>query len=190
MSDVALARRLLAGDDAAFEAFFDEYFPKLFRFALARIGDEDAAEDLAQAALTNGVRKLHTYRGDAAMFTWLCGICRHEISAWRRRTDRCEDVPLIEDRADVRAALEAVAAGLRCDPDLLVERDEITRLVHATLDHLPGRYGDALQWRYIEGLTVEDVAARLSLGYKATESLLSRARQAFRNAFAIVGGTL
>ena len=60
--------------------------------------------------------------------------------------------------------------------------------MQVTLDHLPGRYGDALEWRYIQELTVEDIAARLGLGYKATESLLSRARAAFRDGFAAIGG--
>jgi len=61
-----------------------------------------------------------------------------------------------------------------------VRRAELSRLVHVTLDHLPGRYGDALEWRYIQELSVDDVAARLGLGYKATESLLDRGTAAGR----------
>jgi RNA polymerase sigma-70 factor, ECF subfamily len=190
MSDLALARRLLAGDDAGFETFFGEYFPKLYRFALARLDDEDAAEEVAQAALVAAIRKLHTYRGEAAMFTWLCAICRREILARLERTghDRAAIVPLIEERPDVRAALDALASSSSEDPEHAARRRELSRLVHVTLDHLPGRYGDALEWRYIEELPVDEVARRLGLGYKATESLLSRARQAFRDGFALVGG--
>jgi RNA polymerase sigma-70 factor, ECF subfamily len=190
MSDLALVQRLLAADEAEFEAFFAEYFPKLFRFALARLGTEDAAEEVVQTTLMAAVRNLHTYRGDAAMMTWLCSICRHEISSWLRRAGRQTDVPLLEDRAEVRAALEAVAAGAPQDPEHARQRAEVARLVHATLDHLPARYGDALEWRYIEGRSVEEIATRLALSYKATESLLSRAREAFREGFAIVGSTL
>jgi RNA polymerase sigma-70 factor (ECF subfamily) len=190
MSDLAFAQRLLAADDTAFEEFFAEYFPKLFRFALARLGTEDAAEEVVQTTLMAAVRKLHTYRGDAAMMTWLCSICRHEISSWLQRAERHVDVPLLEDRADVRAALEAVAAGAPQDPEHAHQRAEVARLVHATLDRLPARYGDVLEWRYIEGVSVEDIARRLALSYKATESLLSRARDAFRAGFAAVGSTL
>ena len=191
MSDLALARRLLAGDAAGFEQFFGDYFPKLYRFALARLEDADAAEEVAQATLVAAVRKLHTYKGDAAMFTWLCAICRREILAWHERTGRRRAaVPLVEDQPDVRAALDALATSLSEDPEHATRRQEISRLVHVTLDHLPGRYGDALEWRYIEDLPVGEIARRLGLGYKATESLLSRARQAFRNGFAFVGGAL
>ena len=66
--------------------------------------------------------------------------------------------------------------------------NQLGQLVHATLDHLPGRYGEALEWRYIEGLSVPEIAERLDLGYKATESVLSRARKAFRDGFALAGG--
>jgi DNA-directed RNA polymerase specialized sigma24 family protein len=57
-------------------------------------------------------------------------------------------------------------------------------LVRLTLDQLPARYGDALEWKYVEGLSVKEIAVRLGVGPKAAESLLTRARQAFRDAFA------
>jgi RNA polymerase sigma-70 factor (ECF subfamily) len=61
---------------------------------------------------------------------------------------------------------------------------ELRRLVHAALDHLPFRYGEALEMRYIDGVSVPEIAARLKLSYKAAESVLSRSRAAFRRAFA------
>lgn len=71
--DKRLVRRLLAGDEAAFEEFFEMYFSGLYRFALARLeGSADAAEDIVQATLCRAVTKLATYRGEAALFTWLC----------------------------------------------------------------------------------------------------------------------
>jgi RNA polymerase sigma-70 factor (ECF subfamily) len=60
--------------------------------------------------------------------------------------------------------------------------------VQATLDHLPGRYGQVLEWKYIQGLSVDEIATRLGVGYKAAESLLTRARGAFRDAFGLVAG--
>jgi DNA-directed RNA polymerase specialized sigma24 family protein len=60
--------------------------------------------------------------------------------------------------------------------------------VQLTLDYLPARYGDALEWKYIEELSVGEIADRLGVGYKAAESLLTRARAAFRDAFSSVGG--
>ena len=187
-SDLALARRLLAGEESAFEEFFAAYFPRLYRFARVRVGDEDAADDVVQTTLIKALDKLHTYRGEAELFTWLCTFCRREIAAWFERTGRTADVSLADDRPETRALLDAIAALSRDDPESELQRRELSRLVHAVLDHLPGRYGDALEWKYIEGLSVQEISGRLGLGYKAAESLLTRARQAFREGFALVVG--
>jgi RNA polymerase sigma-70 factor (ECF subfamily) len=188
MSDLVLARRVLAGDEAAFDEFFGRYFSGLYRFALARVGNhEDAAEELAQRTLIRGLAGLHTYRGEAALFTWLCTLCRREIAAWREQEGRGHEVSFFDDLPEVRAALEAMSTG-DDDAEAMLLRREVSVLVHLTLDYLPDRYGDVLEWRYIHGLSVTEIAGRLGVGYKATESLLSRARAAFRDGFLRLGG--
>ena len=57
-------------------------------------------------------------------------------------------------------------------------------LVHTLLDALPGDYGDILEWKYIEGLSVDEIADRLSTTGLAIQSRLARARRAFRSHFA------
>ena len=65
-TDAELVRRLLRGEEAAFERFFDSAYPALYRFALARLDfDHDAAGEVAQAAICKATRKLHTFRGEA-----------------------------------------------------------------------------------------------------------------------------
>jgi len=182
--DRQLARRLIAGDERAFDEFFEEHFPGLFRFALARLdGDEDAAEDIAQATLCQAISKIRTYRGEAALFTWLCTFCRHGLSAhYKARGREARTVDLIEDNPRVRAALESLGAGLDA-PDQALARSEIARIVQVVLDQLPVRYGSVLEWKYLEDLSVKDIAARLAVSPKAAESLLTRAREAFRDGF-------
>lgn len=183
MEDARLVHRMLGGDERAFDEFFDAYFDRVFRFALRRCGDADAAEDIAQASLVHAMRRLETWRGEAALFTWLCTICRRELMAWWTRTGRHPPRRSIEDDVEVRAALERVAAS-DDDPEWLLERSETAQLVQATLDRLPGHYGDVLEWKYIEGLAVAEIAARLRSTPKAIESMLTRARAAFRESFA------
>ena len=93
---------------------------------------------------------------------------------------------MIEDSPDVRAALDSLAATLAQDPESQLHRRDVARLVQVTLDALPRAYGDALEWKYVQGLPVKEIAARLNLGLKAAESLLTRARQAFRDGFSAV----
>jgi RNA polymerase sigma-70 factor (ECF subfamily) len=181
---MAVVRRILDGDEQAFEVFFGEYFSRLYRFAMARLeGNEDTAEEVVQATLCKVIDKLVTYRGEAALFSWLCTICRHEISSYYRRQNRqAREVDLIEEIPEVRAALESLAVAEN-DLEHDLHRKEIARLVQVTLDYLPARYGNALEWKYIEGLSVKEIASRLRVSAKAAESLLTRARQAFRDGF-------
>ena len=187
-SDKAVVDRMLGGDEAAFEHFFDTYFSRLYRFAVTRLdNDADGAEEVVQTTLCKAIARLATYRGEAALFTWLCTFCRHEISAHYARHQRTvHEIPLIEDTPDVRAALESLGAASADGPDERLRRRELANLVQVTLDCLPERYGDALEWKYMQELSVHEIAARLKLGPKAAESLLTRARQAFRDAFAAV----
>ena len=179
-----LVRRMLDGREHAFEEFFDGYFPGLFRFALSRMaGDEAAAEDVVQATMTAAIRKIGTYRGEAALFTWLCTICRHEIAAYRLLR-RAGQVALAEDDPAIAAALASLSAD--GGQEEAIARGETARLVHVVLDHLPPRYASALEWKYIDGLSVREIAVRLELTAKAAESLLTRAREAFREGFAIL----
>ena len=185
-----LVRRMLDGEEPAFTEFFSTYFPRVFRFALPRLRrDEDAAKDVVQATLIKAMRGLDGWRGEAALFTWLCQICRREIAdhvrSARRRSDR---VVLIEDSEEVRAALEAIEAPSGDDPLRRCTGDEVGRLVHAVLDRLPGRYGEALEWKYVEGRSVEEIGDRLGIGHTAAQSLLARARVAFRDGLESVFG--
>src|SRR5262245_57342870 len=183
--DKSLVRRMLAGEEAAFDEFFGACFPALYRFALPRMNAQaDAAEEVVQATLCRAISKLGTYRGEAALFTVLCTFCRHEISAYYRRAGRNPArVDFVEDSVEIASTLESLRAPLQDGPEDSLLRAELTRLVHVTLDLLPARYADALEWKYVEGLAVKEIAARLGLGPKAAESVLSRARQAFRDGF-------
>jgi RNA polymerase sigma-70 factor (ECF subfamily) len=187
-SDGQLARRMLAGDERAFEAFFDGHFPALYRFALVRLAyDADAAEEVAQTAMCKAVSKLGTYRGEALLFTWLCTFCRREIWAvHRRRRQTGRAIELVEDTPEVRAALESLVHALDAGPEETLIRGELRRLVQLTLDRLPVRYRNALEWKYVEEVSVNEIAGRLALSSKAAESLLTRAREAFRHAFSVL----
>jgi RNA polymerase sigma-70 factor, ECF subfamily len=189
VTDAALARRVCRGEAAAFDEFFASYFPRLYRFAIARLnGNEDAAEEVVQRTLIRGLDRLHTYRGDAALLTWLCTLCRHEIAEWTARERRGRPISLSDEREAEGRALDDLATSESDSPEDVLQRSEVTRLVHATLDDLPEKYADALEWKYLENLPVSQIAERLGMGYKAAESLLTRARAAFRDSFKRLAG--
>lgn len=185
LEDRRLVKALLRGDERAFNQFFDDHFPRLYRFAIARLdGDREATRDVVQASLTRAIRKLRHYRGESALFTWLCAICRNEIVDWTRRNARYRDqVELTEDDPAIRAAVDSLADARIDGPEDEYRKVELSRLVQVALDRLPPRYGDALEWKYMQGHTVKDIGARLGISTEAAQSLLARARRAFEDIY-------
>ena len=189
--DRAVARRILAGDEAAFQELFDRFFPRLYRFALSRLdGDRDTAQDVVQQTFCNAIERLDGYRGEAALYTWFCQICRNVLADhWRGRLRRDERMVPLEDRPDVRAVLESLAAPAGDTPEFGAWQSDVRRVLEAAMDGLPGQYGDILEWKYIDGLSVRHIAERLGQSPKAAESMLGRARAAFREAVEELAGT-
>ena len=181
-NDLAMAKALVKGDERQFSIYFDEYFPRLYRFAFTRLGpDEELVKDVVQTTLMNSMRNLDSYRGDAAMFTWLCQICRNEIAGYYRRLSR--SVPEVAaDDEKIRPILESLEADDEASPDIQFETREARQLIQEVLDFLPGHYGNALEWKYIHGFSVTEIAGKLELSELAVQSLLARARTAFKKA--------
>jgi RNA polymerase sigma-70 factor (ECF subfamily) len=189
--DTRLVRRLLNRDEAAFEEFFEAMYPALYRFALARLdGRREAAEDVAQTTLYRAIGKLKTYRGEASLLTWLCTFCRHEIFAYTKAHRHVTKVVPIDDAPEIRAALESLHAADSTDPHVALDRQQQASLIQRVLDQLPAHYGSVLEWKYIEDLPVQDIAARLGIRLRAAESLLARARRAFRDALLSVSSVV
>jgi RNA polymerase sigma-70 factor (ECF subfamily) len=171
---------MLAGDEAAFDELIDGYVPRLFRFALARLrGDEDLAQELVQATVCKCVTRLAGFRRQSSLFTWLCSCCLNEIRMhFRSKARRPVHVELDEGVA-ASAPLTARPEG----PESTTMARERARLVHRALDELSPRHARALEWMYLERVPVAEIARRLAIGDKAAESLLTRARAAFRSAY-------
>ncbi len=184
-ADSKLAARLMAGDSRSFDVFFNSYFPRIYRFALARLdNDHDLAEDTAQIVLCQAISKMSTYRGEAPLFSWLCTFCRHEISKQRKARGYAQNkILLTEDDPAIRSALESLLSATSNDPGIAAYQAELGRLVKVALDHLPALYSDSLECKYVHGLSVRDIAGRIGKSEKATESMLTRARIAFRDCF-------
>jgi RNA polymerase sigma-70 factor (ECF subfamily) len=188
--DQELVASLLRGDARCFDRFFNEYYPKLYRFVKRRLPHDSAlAEDVAQATLCRALESLHTFRGEAALLTWLCTLCRRELSARWREAQPFATAPLLaEDDPEVRSALESLLAAEGSDPVLLAGQEQVRETICAALDYLPAPYADILEWKYVRDLSVAEIAHRLGRSAKATESLLTRAREAFRETFTLLQG--
>ena len=179
--DRRLVRAILKGDERALQSFVDDYFPKLYRYARHRLPDEADVEEVVQAVLAQAARRLETYRGEATLLTWLVQICRHEVSRQLGKIGKQRDMmqPFLNDDL-LRSVVESLAADPADDPEQQARRSELITLVQFALDQLPEHYARALELKYVEGFNSQEIAARMQTSDQATQSLLARARRAFR----------
>jgi len=192
LDDRRLAKQLLAGDQKAFDRFFEENFARLYRFAIVRLSDDpEGAREVVQITMTRAIRKMHTYRAESALFTWLCAICRNETSDWLRKQGRYRDhIVLVEDLPEIQAAIDSFQAPREDSPERHYQRVEAIRLIQVALDRLPAKYGNVLEWKYVEGHSVKEISARLEIGAEATQSLLARAKRAFADVYSTLSAGL
>jgi RNA polymerase sigma-70 factor (ECF subfamily) len=132
-------------------------------------GRRDEADEIVQETWLTAVRNIRRFQPTRGSFAdWLCGpaanIVRHTLRQRQRRRKR-------------EQAERVIDAGSACE-----DRERQDR-VAAALGSLPERQEAVLRAKYVDGLSVAEIAARGSESPKAVESLLSRARQAFRELY-------
>lgn len=177
-----MVARMRAGEQSAFERFFGAYARRLAAFVARRSAlDPAGVEDMVQATLIKAIRNLEGFRGDAALYTWLCTICRHELASQRRKGARQPIHESIDVQGLARDALVEMRAPEESEPhrglEVVAHRNEVA----ATLNALPERYALALEWKYGDGFSVEQIAGMLGLTPTAAQSLLARARKEFKD---------
>ena len=184
--DLLLSRRILSGDEEAAAAFFREHLEALYEFVHYRVGgDRTLAEDVVQDTMLVALERLAAFDGASTLHTWLCGIAKNKIRS-ARRARRAVSMEDLLARADPE--IDALLAAIEREPlpDWVLERQETQELVGATLSSLSPEHRRALVDKYIEGLSVPQMAARDGRGTKATESKLHRARLAFARVFELL----
>lgn len=174
--DEALARAIAAGDTDAWDRFFDRYSPWVYRFAYAHLnGNHADAEDLCSDVMLTAAKSIGKFdpqRGELDL--WLRGVARHRLARFCR--SRRIELPLIPDLVDQSSDSETVS------PDL-AEQVQMRDAVNRALACLPERQASALVAKYVEGYSTDELARQHQSSPKAIESLLVRARAAFRSAF-------
>lgn len=177
-----LLTRMQAGDQRAFGQFFDAYAGRLAAFAARRSPlDASALEDIVQQTLINAMRNLAQFRGDATIFTWLCQICRNLLADARRKAARQPEVASLDAMVEARPSAIPVQLLDYRDPLDECAADSTRSAVRRSVNALPPRYARILELRYGDDLGVAEIAATMGLSESAAQSLLARARSAFRD---------
>jgi RNA polymerase sigma-70 factor, ECF subfamily len=150
-------------------ALYDVAVADVYGYLITRCGQRVVAEDLTAETFLAAVDAVRRDRPVSLTTPWLIGVARHKlVDHWRRQSR--------EERN-----LRAVGDELGPDDPWDAHLDAVR--AHQTLDGLAPQHRAALTLRYLDDLSVPDVAAYLQRTLHATEALLVRARAAFRRAY-------
>ncbi len=186
LADAEIRTRMLRGDPQAAEALFRDHFDSLYAFVYYRVGrDVQLAENVVQDTFLVAFENLDRFEGRSSLHTWLCGIAKNKIRAHRRRK---RPVP-IEDLLEASTPdIESILSDIEREPlpQAVLMARETQELVGATLSSLPPDYRRVLRAKYVDDLSVKEIAVQVGKGDKAIESLLHRARVAFTRVFELL----
>lgn len=171
---------------ARVEKLFHEYATRVYNLVRRMLGNEADAEDVTQEVFAQVVRKLPTFRGEAALATWLYRIAVNAALALRRKraTRTRHEVPdVLEDfLSDGRHGVPV--RRWAATPDEIALNHEAHEVIEAAIRRLPEVYRDVYVLADVEELPNPEIAAALGLTVGAVKSRLHRARLLMRNALA------
>jgi RNA polymerase sigma-70 factor (ECF subfamily) len=171
----ALRCAVLAGDERAWRTWYDESYEGLAAYVSWRCaGLRDLTEEVVQETWLTAVRRIRGFEPERGSFAgWLRGIAANLVrNHLRRETKRERRLQRLGRRCPAAAPADSA----------LVQREMAERVAHA-LAELSERHEAVLRAKYLDGQSVLQIAAAWRETPKAVESLLTRARQAFREAY-------
>jgi RNA polymerase sigma-70 factor (ECF subfamily) len=168
----ALRRAVLAGDETAWRVWYDETFEMVRRFVAWQLRDRpDRIDEVLQESWLVAVKRICEFDPQRAAFVdWVRGIAARVLKNHLRKS-RTGSMKSLSNNVEHFVAVPAIEVDSRTD-----------RIIEV-LQFLPGRYAAVLREKYLEQKSVSEIAAAWNETTKAVESLLTRARAAFRHAF-------
>jgi RNA polymerase sigma-70 factor, ECF subfamily len=167
-----IVKEVLEGKKGAATRFYKQFATKLRRYLAVKLPETDI-EEILQDTFLSAFDSLPLYRGEASISSWLISIARHEVADfYRKKYVRMaieQTSPLFENMVS-----EALS------PEFVYEKKKIEKKFFQAYQSLSEQYRDVLSYKYELSMSVKEIAERMDLSFKATESLLFRARLAFR----------
>ena len=181
--DADLLEALRRGDSTAAECLVSTFGDRAYRLAVGITGNQQDAEEAVQDAFWTVVRKIDTFRGDAALGSWIYRItanaaCQRRRSARRRRDEISLDDVLPTFREDGRHADPIVDWSAELDDPAV--QTELRTVLTSALDTLPDHYRAVIILHDVDGLPMADVAECLAITVPTAKARAHRARLLLR----------
>lgn len=182
LDDDGLVRLARKGDEQAVRVLVQRHNQLLFRLARSVVRDPHEAEDVVQAAYVRAFTNLDGFRGEARLSTWLSRIVLNESYDRVRRRKTKADVSEI-DTASARGGGDLImfpTSPVPSSPEAELGRDQVREILEQATDALPEIFRTVFVMRDIEGLSIEETAALLSIKPGTVKTRLHRARRMMR----------
>ncbi len=181
-----LAEGLREGTIHAWHALYDAYAKPIWRYVARLMGapSPDVA-DVVQETFLAAARSARTYDPErGSLWWWVVGIARKQVALCYRKRQRQDRVKAAGEwlATKGRAVIHWLERRQETPPEALVSA-ELATLVRGALSELSADYQGLLTARYLDGVPVEEIAAREDSSVTAVRSKLARARRAFRDTF-------
>ncbi len=161
-------------------AWLDRYGDSLYRYAVARLRDAEAAEEVVQETFVSGLRAREQYSGHGTEGAWLMGILKRKVIDFVRARNRHSAAQETDDPIETLFTEEGHWRSdpriIESQPETLLERAEFWTMLRQCLSGLPQKQADVFTLREMEGLTGEEVCKELELTSSNLWVLLHRAR--------------
>ncbi len=180
-----LLAKAAAGSERALEQLYDAHVDGLYAFIFYRVGRDPAlAEDVVQETFAAALDRIDDFDPERGpLKSWLYSLSRNIARDQLRGHRRSAELAAMWDRID--RSLAQIFESLDREPlaDEVIALAETRDMVNITIAHLPERYRDVLERKYIQGSSLAALADELGMSNEAAKSLLARARRAFRETF-------
>lgn len=172
IEDEILVRQILSRDRRALLVFYQTYAPKLGRYIKNKVANPSDAEEILQDTLFAFLEALRDFQGNCRVQTFLFSICSHKIVDYYRRRKLAL---IVFSRMPEFESLVSPLLGPEEELDSTLLKEKIHRVLSKLL---PG-HRQVLLFKYMDNLSVEEIARKLTVTFKSAESQLFRARKAF-----------
>lgn len=176
--DQLLIQRCLAGQTDAFGELVLRYQDRLYHSVYLMVNSPEDARDLTQEAFVHAFRRLDSFRGDSAFYTWLFRIAVNATISFRRKAARRRTYS-VESVRDA-SGNEPVDPNDGVRPSARLEVDEQQHMVREALRELSEEFRTAVVLTEIEGLSYEEAAAVVGCPIGTIRSRIHRARNELR----------
>jgi RNA polymerase sigma-70 factor, ECF subfamily len=174
LDEHTLVEQIKRGDNAAVRGWFADYYREMYRFIAQKITVEHDIEELTQETFIQCLKNIQLFNGDASLLTWMKSVARHEVADYYRKK--------YAKRALQTLPLHQLVLG-----ESVHDAHEVSERVKQALIAMRVDYQELLLLKYVDGKTVKTIAAELNKTVKAVEADLFRARQDFKELYAISG---